>query len=77
MTTTSYMVGTTANLSIHNATSLSITKRLEINKRTGKPYKVINIKCGNNGCDVLTDDISIFMDADIPVNVEQGVLDNE
>ena len=77
MTTTSYMSGTTANLSIHNATSLSITKRLEINKRTGKPYKVINIKCGNNGCDILTHDISIFMDANIPIEIEEGVFDNE
>jgi len=77
MTTTSYMSGTTANLSIHSATSLSITKRLEINKRTGKFYKVFNIKCGNNGCDILTNDISIFMDADIPVTIQDGVFDNE
>ena len=77
MTTTSYMSGTTANLSIHSATSLKITKRSAVNDKTGEPYNVINIKCGNNGCDILTHDISIFMDANTPIEIEEGVFDNE
>ena len=77
MTTTSYTSGTTANLSIHSATSLKITKRTGINDRTGESYTVFNIICGNNGCDILTNDISIFMDSDAPVTIQDGVFDNE
>jgi len=77
MSTTSYSSGTTANLSIHSATSLTITKRSGINDRTGEPYTVYNIKCGNNGCDILTHDISIFMDSDAPITIQDGVFDNE
>ena len=77
MSTTSYSSGTTAKLSIHSATSLKITKRSDISEGTGKPYTVFNISCGNNGCDILTHDISIFMDSDAPVTIQDGVFDNE
>ena len=67
MSTTSYSSGTTANLSIHSATSLTITKRLGINDRTGEPYTVFNIKCGNNGCDILTLRWEYFSDVDLGI----------